>query len=383
MNKKVLIFTGSRADYGLLKNLIFKIKSEKKINCEVAAGSAHYSKYYGSTFKEIEKDKIKINYSVKKNFDNLSHENIIDYISKTLPEFKKIIKKSLPDLVVVLGDRFEVFSFTQAAFFLKVPIAHIHGGEVTSGAFDDNIRHSITKFSNFHFATHNIYKKRLIQLGENPKTIFLVGSPGLENFKKIKLIKKNKLFKEFSLNKNKKTILVTFHPETNSNIDYNKQINILLESIRIFKKENFIFTFNNSDPHGYFFLKKINKYIKTKKNIKIFSSLGAEKYLNLLKNVDLIMGNSSSGVIEAPVAQVPTLNIGIRQKGRVMYNSVFNCKLKTKEIQDSIFRILYRKKNIKKNIVVNYQTSKLIYLKIKNLLNKQSTENKFFYDFKF
>ena len=192
MNKKVLIFTGSRADYGLLKNLIIKTKSNKKIQCEILAGSAHYSKYYGLTFKEIERDDIQINYSIKKNYDNLSRDKIVDYISKTLPLFKKIIKKSNPNLVIVLGDRFETFAFTLAAFFLKIPIAHIHGGEVTSGAFDDNIRHSITKFSNFHFATHNIYKKRLIQLGESPKAVFLVGSPGVENFRKIEKINKNK-----------------------------------------------------------------------------------------------------------------------------------------------------------------------------------------------
>ena len=259
MKKKILIFTGSRADYGLMKNLIFEIKKQKKINCEIVAGSAHYSNYFGSTYQEIETDKIKINYSVKINFDKLFHEDVIDYISKTLKIFKRIIKKSSPDLVIVLGDRFEVFSFVQAAFFLKIKIAHIHGGEVTSGAFDDNIRHAITKFSDYHFATHKIYKKRLIQLGENSNNIYLVGSPGVENFKKYKLIDKRKLFKELSLNTEDKKILITFHPETNSDLNYEKQIDIILSSIKNLKKEQIIFTFNNSDPYGHKFLKKIKK----------------------------------------------------------------------------------------------------------------------------
>ena len=382
MKKKILIFTGSRADYGLMKNVIFEIKKQKKINCEVVAGNAHYSKYFGSTFREIKNDKIKIDYSIKKNFDKLLHEDVIDYISKTLPIFKAIIKKSSPNLILVLGDRFEVFSFVQAAFFLKIGIAHIHGGEVTSGAFDDNIRHSITKFSNYHFATHKTYKKRLIQLGENPKNIHLVGSPGVENFKKYKLIDKEKLFKELSLNINDKKILITFHPETNSTLDYERQIDIILKSIKNFKKEQLIFTFSNSDPYGHLFVKKILKNIKTKKNIKIFNSLGSLKYLSLLNNVDLIMGNSSSGIIEAPATHVPTLNIGTRQNGRVMYSSITNCELDSDKIKSTINKILYRRKKIKKNIIRNFNTSKLICSKIKKILNKNNLEKKMFHDIK-
>jgi GDP/UDP-N,N'-diacetylbacillosamine 2-epimerase (hydrolysing) len=383
MKKKILIFTGSRADYGLMKNLIFEIKKQKKINCEIVAGSAHYSKYFGSTYKEIEDDKLKINYPVKINFDKLYHEDVIDYISKSLKIFKAIIKKSSPDLVVVLGDRFEVFSFVQAAFFMKIKIAHIHGGEVTSGAFDDNIRHAITKFSNYHFATHKTYKKRLIQLGENSKNIYLVGSPGVENFKKYKLIDKKKLFKELSLNFEDKKILITFHPETNSDLEYEKQINIILESIKDLKKEQLIFTFNNSDPYGHIFLKKIKKYITSKKNIRIFSSLGSLKYLSLLKNVDLVIGNSSSGVIEAPAAKVPTLNIGTRQKGRVVYDSIINCELNSNKIKNVINRILYKKIKKKKYIIDNFNTSELIYSKLYKILYKNNFEKKIFYDIKF
>ena len=383
MNKKILVFTGSRADYSLLKNLILEIKKIKNNKCEILAGTAHYSKFYGFTYKELKKDNIKINYAIKKNYDNLSNDKVINYISQNLPLFKKKLKKSNPDIVVVLGDRFEVFAFTIAAFFLKIPIAHIHGGEVTSGAFDDNIRHSISKFSNFHYVTHKIYKKRLIQLGENPKSGFLVGSPGVENFRKLKKISKKKIFEEFLLDKNKKTILVTFHPETNSVFEYNVQINILLESIKEFKKENFIITYNNSDPHGFYFLKKIKKFMKSRKNIRIFSSLGSHKYLNLLKEVDLVMGNSSSGMIEAPVARIKTLNIGTRQNGRVTYKSIKNCELNVNEIKKNITHLLYKKKKIKKNIIKPLHTSKLIYSSIKKILKNNIKGNKFFYDVKF
>ena len=383
MNKKILVFTGSRADYSLLKNLILEIKNSKNNKCEILAGTAHYSKFYGFTHKELKKDNIKINYAIKKNYDNLSNDKVINYISQNLPLFKKILKKSNPDIVVVLGDRFEVFAFTIAAFFLKIPIAHIHGGEVTSGAFDDNIRHSISKFSNFHYVTHKIYKKRLIQLGENPKSVFLVGSPGVENFRKLKKISKKKIFEEFLLDKKKKTILVTFHPETNSVFEYNVQINILLESIKDFKKENFIITYNNSDPHGFYFLKKIKRFMKSRKNICIFSSLGSHKYLNLLKEVDLVMGNSSSGMIEAPVAQIKTLNIGSRQNGRVTYKSIKNCELNVNEIKKNITHLLYKTKKIEKNIIKPLKTSKLIYSSIKKILKNNIKGNKFFYDVKF
>ena len=266
---------------------------------------------------------------------------------------------------------------------MKIKIAHIHGGEVTSGAFDDNIRHAITKFSNHHFATHKTYKKRLIQLGENPKNVYLVGSPGVENFKKYKLIDKEKLFKELSLNIEDKKILITFHPETYSDLDYEKQIDIIIKSIKNFKKEQLIFTFNNSDPYGHIFLEKIKRYVKTNKNIKIFSSLGSLKYLSLLKNVDLVMGNSSSGVIEAPATKVPTLNIGTRQKGRVAYDSIINCELNSNKIQNAINKILYKKIKIKKNIIGNFNTSKLIYSKLNKILGKKNFDKKTFYDIKF
>jgi|TARA_B100001964_G_scaffold181599_1_gene200827 UDP-hydrolysing UDP-N-acetyl-D-glucosamine 2-epimerase len=380
MKKKITVFTGSRADYGLLRPLIKRIKNDKQINFTIVAGSHHFSRTFGLTYKEILKDKNKINYSYPLKIKQTSFEEVIKYCGKSMINFSNFLKKNKPDMVVLLGDRYEVFSFCLASFFLNIPISHIHGGELTKSAFDDSLRHSITKLSDYHFVSHKNYKKRVIQLGENPKNVFNVGAMGVENIIKNNLIPKDQLFKKYNIPVDDKKVLITFHPETKSKLNIEKQINILLSALFSIKNVFYIFTYNNTDPYGKYFIKKITNFNKEFKNSIIFKSMGSNIYHSFLKNSDLIIGNSSSGIIEAPSLKVRTLNIGDRQKGRIFSKSVTHCKNNKRKIVENIKKILINnKKAIFKNPYYKKDTSKKIFRQIKKIINKKY-QIKTFYD---
>ena len=228
---------------------------------------------------------------------------------------------------VVLGDRYEVLSFAIASFFERINICHLHGGEKTIGSFDDTIRHVVTKFSTFHFTSNHIYKKRLISLGENEKNIFNFGSIGAEIVKNSKYLSKKQLFGRLGIDTKREIILSTFHPETNSNIGYKKQIRIFLSSLKKFKNFHFIFTASNPDPSGQMFNREIKKFVKKNFNSSFYYSLGNQNYLNLAKFSKLIIGNSSSAIIEAPSLGIPILNIGDRQLEELV-KKYFKCTIK-------------------------------------------------------
>ena len=330
MKKNICVFTGSRADYGILKNLIIDLKNIKSFNTKLIVGGSHFFKKFGYTYKEIIKDGIKIDKKINLNLKETDNVNILNFISNSIKKYTKNLNSINPSIAIVLGDRFEAFSFAIACLFFKHQNRHIHGGEVTSGSFDDSIRHSISKLSNYHFVSNRIYKKRLIQLGENKKNIFDIGSLGVQNFLETKKDDKVVFLKKYKLPKNKKLILVTFHPETRSNLTYKKQIKIFLESIQRIENTYYIFTYNNMDTEGLYFIRQLEKFCKKNKNSRMFRSMGSSIYFNFLKNVDLIIGNSSSAIIEAPSAKIPTLNIGTRQNGRLIAKSVYSCSLKKK-----------------------------------------------------
>ena len=380
MNKKtVLFFTGSRSDYSLLKILIKKFSNQKSFNTKVAAGGHHFSKLFGYTYKEIFKDKIRLNYRSKIKIKDTNVNELIKFLGNSLKNYSKLITKAKPDIVILLGDRYETYCFCVASFFLNIPIVHIHGGELTYGALDDGLRHSITKLSNFHFVSHLSYAKRVIQLGENPKRVFNVGALGVENIVQTKLIDKKNLLQSYKIPNNKKLALVTFHPVTRNNEEYSNQINRFLYSISKVKNFFYIFTYNNPDPCGKYFLRKINKFIKKNKNSKLFKSMGSRVYLSFMKNVDLIIGNSSSGIIEAPALKTQTLNIGNRQEGRVFSRSIICCKNQPKEMVKVLNKILKKKtKTIYDNIYYKKNTSTVICSKIKDILRKKKFTKKFY-----
>ena len=384
MNKKtVLFFTGSRADYGLLKPLIKRFSNDKSLNTKIVAGGHHFSKLFGYTYKEIIRDKIKLNYKSKVKITNTKNSELIQFLGNSLKNYSKLIMKAKPDIVVLLGDRYEVFCFCVVSFFLNIPIVHIHGGELTLGAFDDGLRHSITKLSDFHFVSHPVYARRVIQLGENPKRVFNVGALGVENTIRTKLIKKKELFKIYKIPYNRKLALVTFHPVTKNNKEYANQINELLHSISKVKDFFYIFTSSNTDPYGKYFIKKINNFAEENNNSKIFKSLGSKVYLSFMKYADLVIGNSSSGIIEAPALKTQTLNIGNRQEGREFSKSITSCDCQSNKIINILNKILYNKNRITyQNIYYKKNTSKNIFFGIKNIFKKNYTLKKF-YDVKY
>ena len=383
MKKKILVFTGSRADFGTLKPLIFKIKKDRSLKLSLFAGPHHFQKKTGYTDQEIKNSELKINHFQKYLFKSLNEKEILNYCGNSLSFFGNILNKNKPDIIILLGDRYEVFIFCIVAFFFNIPIAHIHGGEITSGAIDDALRHSITKMSDIHFVCHKDYRKRVVQLGENPQTVFNFGSLALETIKKKKFVEKETLFRKYKIPIHKKTILITFHPETKSKIYVKKQIKILLNSLKKIKNSFIIFTHNNFDTFGKYFIKEITNFCKKNRNSKIIKSLGIDEYHNFVFNVDLVLGNSSSGVIEVPMLKTPTLNIGGRQNGRVFSKSIFQVDLNSTLISEKIKFIFNRKgKYIFENKFYKKNTSLNILKEIKKFVFKKKKNQKLFYDLK-
>ncbi len=379
MNKKknICLFSTSRSDYYLLSLISKQFEKSKKINFTFVATGNHFDKNKGNTYKAINKDNIKINYKIPFNLKDSQSGNIINSIQKSFPKIKDVLKKAKTDLVFILGDRYELLPISITALLLNIPIAHVHGGEITEGAFDDSIRHAVTKFSNLHFVCNEIYKKRVIQLGENPSLVYNVGGIGAEIIKNNKLLSREFLIKKLKINDNKKIILVALHPETN---DINQNFNGMFKSLsKLSNLYNIIFTSPNSDPGCELIEKQIFKFNK-KYDSKYIKNLGSELFHSVVARSEFIIGNSSSGLLEAPILKTPTINIGDRQKGRLKANSVFDCISNEKSITKTI-NIVIKKNFISfKNI---YYQDKKASKKIVNIINKidlKKIKIKKFYD---
>ena len=382
--RKICIVTGSRAEYGLLKNLIKKIKKDKNIKLQIIATCMHLIPKFGLTYKEIIKDGFKIDYKVKMPIPSSSSKNITSATGLGMLGFSKAFTKLRPDLLVVLGDRFEILSASFAALSENIPIAHIHGGESTVGAIDEAIRHSITKMSTFHFPSTKEYKKRIIQMGENPKRVYMVGSLGVERIKKMKFLSKDAIEKKIKFKFGKKNILTTFHPETIGFHSQKKTFKNILTSLKKIQDTTVIFTLPNIDTGSDQIIKMLKNFTKkNKKKYKIFKSMGDELYLSTIKHSDLVLGNSSSGIIEVPSLKVPTINIGDRQLGRIHGKSIINSKSNHLSIIKNIKIALFKKnKFIYKNPYELKNTSEKILkilkkTKIKNIIKKKFNDINF------
>ena len=340
--KKICVVTGTRAEYGLLYWLLKEIEADKELELQVIVTGMHLSPEFGLTYKEIEKE-----FKINKKIEMLLSSDTSVGISKSMGlaqiSFAESYDELKPDIVIVLGDRYEIFSATSAAMIARIPIAHIHGGEKTEGAFDESIRHSITKMSHLHFAATEEYKNRVIQLGENPSRVFNVGGMGIENIKRLKLLTKDEFEKSIEFKLNSKNILVTFHPVTLENSTAKEQFQQLLDAIDELEDTNIIFTKANSDTDGRVINQMIDEYV-TKNSHKsiVFTSLGQLRYLSALQYVDAVVGNSSSGLAETPSFKIGTINIGDRQKGRIKASSVIDCEPNKDSILNS-FEKLYSK----------------------------------------
>ena len=327
--RKICFITGTRAEYGLLSRLMRMIKDSSETQLQIIATNMHLSPKYGNTYQEIEKDGFTIDRKIPIIDDNDKDSAVttVKSMAKALAGFADAYDELKPDMVVVLGDRYEILAAATAALIERIPIAHLYGGEITEGAYDDAIRHSVTKMSHLHFTSCEEYRHRVIQLGEQPDHVFNVGSIGVENIKMLPLMSKDEIEKEIGFAIDDHTILVTYHPVTLGNRTAKEDIDDFIAALDEKKDLRIIFTMPNSDTGGQAIVEAINAFVdKNHQRAKAFKSLGVLRYLSVMQQVAAVVGNSSSGLVEVPSFKIPTLNIGDRQKGRMAADSVFNCK---------------------------------------------------------
>jgi UDP-hydrolysing UDP-N-acetyl-D-glucosamine 2-epimerase len=377
---KIFLVTSSRADFGLLKNLILKLNKTSDFDLKIIATGSHFSKKHGFSFKEIGSEKIKIYKKILISNNTKSSKSLLNDMSVLSKSISSLIKQNKPDLFIVLGDRYEVFAITLAAYLERIPIAHIHGGELTQGSLDDGFRHCITKMSNFHFVTNEIYKKRVIQLGENPNSIYNVGSLGTENIYKTNFFNKEDLEKFLKINFRKNILVICIHPEITKELTKNLA-NELIAALNYHRDKTIIFTMPGSDLFNDIIFKKIKSFINTNPNSFLFKNLGSRRHLSLLQIADTIIGNSSSGILEMPIFGKPSINIGQRQEGRIKVKSIINVAPKRFIIKKAIDSI-YKKRSNKINRF-NYKKEKNVSNKIVSILKKiniKKSQTKKFYD---
>ncbi len=324
--RKICVVTGTRAEYGLLYWLMKEIEADPELELQLVVTGMHLSPEFGLTYKEIEKE-----FRIDKKIEMLLSSDTPVGISKSMGlaqiSFAECFEELKPDLLVVLGDRYEIFSAASVAMIARIPITHLHGGETTEGAFDESIRHAITKMAHLHFTAAEEYRRRVIQLGEHPERVFNVGGMGIENIKRLKLLSKSEFEEAIGFRLAPKNLLVTFHPVTLENATAQQQFQSLLNAVDSLEETHIIFTKANSDTDGRMINAMIDEYTaKNPHKSAGFASLGQLRYLSALQYVDAVVGNSSSGLLEAPSFKIGTINIGDRQKGRLKAASVIDCK---------------------------------------------------------
>ncbi len=333
MKRKICVVTGSRAEYGLLYWVLREIKSAPDLELQLLVTGMHLSAEFGSTVRQIEKDGFEIKHKVEMLLSSDSAVGITKSTGLGLIGFADAFDTLKPDLVLVLGDRFELLAAAGAALFAVIPVAHIHGGEVTTGAFDDAIRHSITKMAHLHFTSTEPYRNRVIQLGENPDRVFNVGAPGIDSIHRLELMQKSDLEAVLGIELGSRSLLVTFHPVTLEPGKAESDFQELLSALDELEGVNLVFTKANADSEGRAINRMIDDYVATRSSAVAHTSLGQLRYLSTMKHVSGVVGNSSSGIIEAPSLKTGTVNIGTRQNGRVRALSVVDCRATIEDIR--------------------------------------------------
>jgi len=336
MSRKICVVTSSRADYGLLRWVMQGIKDDPELKLQIVATGMHLSPTFGLTYRVIEEDGFRVDAKVEILGSSDSPASIAGSMGLALTGTAKAFSELKPDLVVVLGDRFEIFAATAAALVNKIPVAHLHGGEITVGAFDEAFRHSITKMSHLHFVATDEYRSRVLQLGENPKNVYLVGGVGIDSIKNLPLLSKEDFEIQLGIKLDTKSLLITFHPVTLDSESPEQQMKELLAALSHLHDTTLIFTMPNADTGGRVLIDMVEKFVGQNKNAKVFTSLGQLKYLSCISHVDGVVGNSSSGLTEVPTFRKGTINVGHRQLGRIQASSVINCEPKEKDIKRAI-----------------------------------------------
>jgi GDP/UDP-N,N'-diacetylbacillosamine 2-epimerase (hydrolysing) len=339
MKRKICVVTGSRADYGLLRFVMQGIKEDTDLALQVVATGMHLSPTFGLTYREIEADGFNIDAKVETLSSSDTPVGIAESMGRGLSGCAEVFSRLQPDVIVVLGDRFEIFAATAAALVAKIPVAHLHGGETTVGAFDEAFRHSITKMSHLHFVAAEEYRKRVIQLGEDPKNVFLVGGLGVDGVKNVNRLSKDELEDSLGIRFKLKSLLVTFHPVTLEDETSEAQMKELLSALSDLSDTTLIFTMPNADTGGLALIKMIEQFVESHHNAHSFISLGQQRYLSCIAQVDGVVGNSSSGLTEVPSFKKGTINIGDRQLGRLQGSNVINCEPEEEQIKRALARL--------------------------------------------
>lgn len=381
---KIAVVTSTRSEYSLDRWIIKEIQNDKDLELQLLVGGSHLASLFGKTCEEIEADGIKNFYKIEFTFGSDSPQALSKSVGVAAISVAQIFEMDKPDFLLLNGDRYELFAFVVSAMLFKIPIGHIGGGEITKGAIDDQIRHSITKLSHLHFVSCEVYARNISLLGEEDWRIHIVGAEGLENIVKLKFYSKQEILEKIGLDLNKPTILVTYHPATvEREISVAQQIGGLLETLGKFKNLQIIFTAPGVEVGSEIILKKVKQFISQNSDrARFFESLGGKLYLSVLKNVRCVVGNSSGGLIEAPTLKVPTINIGNRQGGRVRAKSVIDVSYDANEIAKALHRILNDHQFVKEIIsdvnlfgdgYVSKRIIKVIKKNIKNpdLMNKK------------
>lgn len=339
--RKICIVTGSRAEYGLLYWLMREIEEDPRLELQLIVTGMHLSPEFGSTYKTIEDDGFTINEKIEMLLSSDSPVGIATSMGLGTIGFAGALERLQPDIMVLLGDRYEILAAAQAALVARIPIAHLHGGEVTEGAIDEAIRHSVTKMSHIHFVASDIYRKRVIQLGEQPRFVMNVGALGIENIRKLHLMSREELERSIGFSLGVQNFLITYHPATLNENGTATPMNELMAALDSFPEAKIIFTKPNSDTDGRIISQMIDDYVFMHRERCIaFHSLGQLRYLSAIKQVDVVIGNSSSGLIEVPYFRKPTVNIGARQRGRIRTPSVIDCDENKESIERAIKKSL-------------------------------------------
>ena len=338
--RKICVFTGTRAEYGLLRPLMALINGDSALVLQLVVSGMHLSPEFGLTYRDIENDGFKIDEKIEILLSSDTPVGIGKSVGLGVMGSTEVLERLQPDVIVLLGDRFELLAAAIGAMIQQVPIAHIHGGEITLGAMDEKIRHAITKMSHIHFASTKEYHKRIIQMGEDPDSVFHVGALGVENIRNMELLSRQTLVEQTGIDFSKNFFLITFHPATLEKEHVLPQLSQLFKALDRFKDYHMIFTKANADEKGRQINQMIDQYCLNRDNTMAVTSLGQLRYLSALKYASSVVGNSSSGIIEAPSFHIPSVNIGSRQKGRVKPRSVIDCQPVSGEIAKALEKAL-------------------------------------------
>ncbi|CAM4192439.1 UDP-N-acetylglucosamine 2-epimerase [Campylobacter armoricus] len=378
MSRKICVISGTRAEWYLLRNLCKHIEQDDELTLQLIITAAHLSKDFGFTYQEIEKE-----FNINKKIPILLNSNDGIGICKSMGLLQislcEAFEELKPDIVVILGDRYEMLSCASTCLMMQIPLAHICGGELTLGAIDDSIRHAISKMAHLHFVSTQTYANRILQLGESKDRVFNVGSLGGEIIKNMKFLSKDELQKELNMEFNENVYLITYHPQTIQKSSIKKEIQLLLEFLDSLENSTLVFTKANADENGLYINELLSIYcMKNSHKAKLFNNLGSKKYLSLMKIANMLIGNSSSGICESPFLKIPCINIGNRQEGRIFADNIINCDIvnlkeaflyaKTEEYQEKLKNFInpFEYKNTSlliKNILKNISLKDILYKK--------------------